>query len=251
MAKKELFRGFSRIFVDEDQGAETQITISSEEVPDESDMEGTPATDETGDAAIEKPPVHIISTDEPKPMTLQQPPNESPLLQVEMTLNRLAERLDTIEAAIGETKHKDDLIRDLHKEMEELKNDFYTSLRRPIIKSIIAIHRRMDERLKYIETKAEEDNADFKTLFVETVKNVRFDRTSVRDTLEDDYDLAYFEPIVGDAYNPKEQNAVNVVDTDDSMLGGTIKDVVCGGFKDVNTGRIWQKANIIVYRNKK
>ena len=82
------------------------------------------------------------------------------------------------------------------------------------------------------------------------VKNMEFDSTSVLDTLEDEYDLIYFEPTIGDAYNPKEQNAIKIEETDNPVLGGTVKDVIYGGFKETSSDRIWLKANIIVYRLK-
>ena len=253
MAKKEIFRGFSRIFVDDDKGAETEITISDD-----------PEEMETAHTVVEHTVVTITSGDEDESLLCPESETE-PVLEPELEsgetshpeepvvdsmLNAICERLDIMDKDIKETQRKDELIRDLHKEMETLKNDFYASLRRPVIKSIIAIHRRMDERLKYIDGKREEDGADSRLLLDEMVKNMEFDSTSVLDTLEDEYDLIYFEPTIGDAYNPKEQNAIKIEETDNPVLGGTVKDVIYGGFKETSSDRIWLKANIIVYRLK-
>lgn len=262
MAKKELFRGLSRIFVVENKGDETEIVIKDETNTEESNTEDTlDATDipvegqsdviieiheggdETEDTAVEDT-IESINA-EPKPTAESQQP------QGDAMYNELTDRLDAIKAAVNNSQHKDALIRDLHKEMEGLKNDFYASLRRPIIKSIIAIHRRMDERLKYIDAKVDATDADYKQLLCEVEKNLRFDSTSILDTLEDEYDLIYFEPTVGEAYNSKEENAIKVEETDNPVLGGTVKDVIYGGFKEAVTGRIWLKANIAVYKSKK
>lgn len=244
MAKKEIFRGFGRIFIDEDRGAETEITIDHE--PKEDTGEATvsetsePVTTAGGNVDQPQPPTPVTTVGE-----AQQ--EESAM---DAAVKAIAEKLDAVDEALKETKHKDELIRNLHKEMENLKNDFYASLRRPAIKSIVGIHRRMEERLKHLENKCDEAESAPQVLFAETLKNMRFDCTSVLDTLEDEYDLVYFVPIMGDAYNPKEENAVKVEETDNPALGGTIKDVVYGGYKDACTGRVWLKANIVVYRLK-
>lgn len=273
--KDEIFSGFSRISIDDDKGAETEITIKSadDDDNDETLQTSTPANSDHGidieiaddgaaesDAtAVEQTIVAFTSTTEteteemplPEAETTPSQPATQPLPKIEAELATMKATLAGMETALKDSQHKDALIRDLHKEMESLKNDFYASLRRPLIKSIIAIHRRMDERQKYMEKSVDAEGADYKALLDEAVKNMDFDCTSVLDTLEDEYDLIYFEPTVGDAYNPKEENAVKVEETDNPALGGTVKDVVYGGFREASTGRVWQKANIVVYRIKK
>ena len=272
--RNEIYSGFSRIFIDDDKGAETEITIRSDVDEDASEEEAQVVTTEGGEegsvnivdveedpgdaedeTVIEQTVVTITSTTPPQ---LEPEPEEGPasmtgqqLPQMATTLEQMSERLKSIESAVSDTQHKDDLIRNLHKEMEGLKNDFYASLRRPLIKSIVAIHRRMNERLKYLEMKMEEEGADSKALLDEAIRNMEFDCTTVLDTLEDEHDLVYFEPTAGEAYNPKEENAVQVVETDNPVLGGTVKDIIYGGFKESSTGRVWLKANIAVYRMKK
>ena len=271
--RNEIYSGFSRIFIDDDKGAETEITIRSED-DDASEEEAQTITTEGGEmgsvsivdveespddaedgTVIEQTVVTITSTTPPQ---LEPEPEKEPasmagqqLPQMATALEQVSEKLKSLETAISDTQHKDELIRNLHKEMEGLKNDFYASLRRPLIKSIVAIHRRMNERLKYLEMKMEEEGADSKALLDEAIRNMEFDCTTVLDTLEDEHDLVYFEPTAGEAYNPKEENAVQVVETDNPVLGGTVKDIIYGGFKESSTGRVWLKANIAVYRMKK
>ena len=271
--RNEIYSGFSRIFIDDDKGAETEITIRSED-DDASEEEAQTITTEGGEmgsvsivdveespddaedgTVIEQTVVTMTSTTppqlEPEPETEPASMAGQQLPQMATALEQVSEKLKSLETAISDTQHKDELIRNLHKEMEGLKNDFYASLRRPLIKSIVAIHRRMNERLKYLEMKMEEEGADSKALLDEAIRNMEFDCTTVLDTLEDEHDLVYFEPTAGEAYNPKEENAVQVVETDNPVLGGTVKDIIYGGFKESSTGRVWLKANIAVYRMKK
>lgn len=252
--RSEVFSGFSRISIDDDKGAETEITIRSDAADDddETPQAGT-LEDHTDEQSIEVEIVEDTAESDDTATEDATPPlpTTQPLTQIEAELAAMKATLAGIETTLKDSQHKDALIRDLHKEMESLKNDFYASLRRPLIKSIIAIHRRMDERQKYMEKSVDAEDADYKALLDETVRNMDFDCTSVLDTLEDEYDLIYFEPIVGDVYNPKEENAVKVEETDNPALGGTVKDVVYGGFREASTGRVWQKANIVVYRIKK
>lgn len=163
----------------------------------------------------------------------------------------LLSKLNELKEMLQQESHKDGIIKDLHKELEKLNGNFFEDIRRPMIKSIIAIHRQMTGRVKAIEKTPVGQDADYEKLYQEMVKNLKFDMTAIGDTLEDEYDLEFFEPVAGDLYNPKEDNAIRVVSTDDEYQDGVIQKVLYGGFKNTNTDKIFLKANVIVYKFKK
>ena len=208
-----------------------------------------------------------IFTEEPKPKaepvvvkpesvamkpTTEESRQEPTKPETEHTIpNEFSDKLKELKELIERSNYKDGIIKDLHKEMERLNGNFYEDIRRPMIKSIIAIHRQMTGRVKVLEKNIADADTDYEKLYREQVKNMMFDMTAVSDTLEDEYDLEFFEPAVGDLYNPKEDNAIRVVATEDEHQDGMIQEVLYGGFKNTSTDRIFLKANVIVYKLKK
>lgn len=158
--------------------------------------------------------------------------------------------LNELKEMMKRENYKDGIIKNLHKEMERLNGNFFEDIRRPMIKSIIAIHRQMMGRVKALDKNQTDSDADYENLYLELVKNVKFDMTAVGDTLEDEYDLEYFEPSIGDLYNPKEDNAIRVVITENEQQDSVIQEVLYGGFKNTSTDKIFLKANVIVYKFK-
>lgn len=169
---------------------------------------------------------------------------------VSSQLEELKSGQDELKALLERENYKDSIIKDLHKEMERLNGNFFEDIRRPMIKSIIAIHRQMTGRVKALEKNPSDASTDYEKLYNEMAKNLKFDMTAVADTLEDEYDLEFFEPAAGDFYNPKEDNAIRVIATDDAQQDGVIAEVLYGGFKNTSTERIFLKANVIVYKHK-
>jgi len=164
--------------------------------------------------------------------------------------DELLGKIDEIKNLVEKETRKDEIIKEMHKEMERLNSNFLEDIRRPMIKSIIAIHKQMYNRSKNIEKTELSADTDYELLYGDLKKNIEFDKTAIVDTLEDEYDLEFFEPVEGDLYNPKEDNAIKVVVTDDAILDGKIKEVIYGGFKNPLTEKVFMKANVIVYKLK-
>ena len=205
----------------------------------------------------EEPEVAVLpvqpATEQPEESKEESPLPSTPVVEGKGSedIEAMVSRLEELKALLERDNYKDGIIKDLHKEMERLNGNFFEDIRRPMIKSIIAIHRQMTGRLKTLEKETAASDSDYKKLYEELVKNMKFDLTAIGDTMEDEYDLEFFEPVSGDLYNPKEDNAIRVVATDDEGQDGVIQEVLYGGFKNTSTDRIFLKANVIVYKFKK
>lgn len=218
------------------------IEVTIEEPEPEPEQKPAPLqpeeTPEEAKPAREKPEVEI-------------PVTETPEQSVSEDSTVVLSRLDELKTLLDRDNYKDSIIKDLHKEMERLNGNFFEDIRRPMIKSIIAIHRQMTGRVKALAKNPTRGEADYEKLYAEVAKNMNFDLTAIADTLEDEYDLEFYEPAAGDLYNPKEDNAVRVIVTDSEQQDGLIAEVLYGGFKNASTDRIFLKANVIVYKFKK
>lgn len=201
---------------------------------------------------IEKPTetaeVEVIEQPETEATPEVEPTETKPAVQSEIDLSPVLSQLEKITGILEQATRKDDIIRDLHKEMERLNGNFYDDLKRPMIKSIISIHTKLWGRVKNIASQENEIDADKAKLYEELKKNIIFDTTSVSDMLEDEYDLRFYEPAPGDLYNPKEDNALKVLPTDQEGQDNVIERVVNGGFKNTRTDKIFVKANVFVYK---
>ena len=227
------------------------VIIPEEEFANITDSGSTtaiPVTDaEEQPAATPAKPVEIPAAVAPETVPAAKPTAlASPAPAADNTA--MLASMEKLQSLIERENHKDDIIRELHKERERLSANFFDDIKRPMIKSIIAIHRQMINRMQTIRQTATDADTNYEKLYRELCKNMEFDATAVSDTLEDEYDLTYFEPKPGDAYNPKENNAVRVVTTNDPAQGGIIQEVIYGGFKNVQTEKIFLKANVIVYK---
>ena len=83
------------------------------------------------------------------------------------------------------------------------------------------------------------------------IRELENNMLNVQDMLEQEYNLAYEEPAIGSKYNPKEQNALQAVITDDESKNGTIAEVVYGGFRDLDKEKMFKPALVKPYRFEK
>ncbi len=146
---------------------------------------------------------------------------------------------------IGEHAYKDKVIKDLHDDLMKKNNDFYTELKTPAIKSIIKCHNRICDTFEhYAKIKIAEDSKAYDKL----LKQVEDYISSIRDILDESFDLTYFEPGVGDEFNPKQFASLEIVTTDDKSLDKKVASCIHGGFVNIMTGRTIEKALIRQYK---
>ena len=160
-------------------------------------------------------------------------------------------QLNKIEEWMNNDNHKDDLIHSLHQELEKHQTNLYSSMQRPFILSIIDIDKRMNDRIKYTRKlfNSAKEPEDYKNIAEQMCKNFQFDRRTLLDTLEDEYDLTYFEPVSGEKFNPKEHSVIKTIETGDSSLANTIQDVIYGGYKN-QEDKVYLKSKVVVFKSK-
>lgn len=162
-------------------------------------------------------------------------------------LKGIDEKIAKILSKIEDIEYKDKIIKDLHEDLRENKRDFTTELSKPFLTNLVKIHQML--RGVYLRFKAVEspDTENFPKVIRELENNM----LNVQDMLEQEYNLAYEEPEIGSKYNPKEQNALQAVITDDESKNGTIAEVVYGGFRDLDKEKMFKSALVKPYRFEK
>ena len=160
-------------------------------------------------------------------------------------LNDIQASIKHLSAEIGEHAYKDKVIKDLHDDLMKKNNDFYAELKTPAIKTIIKCHNRIcDTFAHYSKIGISDDPKAYDKL----LKQVEVYISSIRDILDESFDLTYFEPGVGDEFNPKQFASLEIVPTDDKSLDKKVASCIHGGFVNMTTGRTIEKALIRQYK---
>ena len=160
-------------------------------------------------------------------------------------LNDMQKSIERLSDKIGEHAYKDKVIKDLHDDLMKKNNDFYAELKTPAIKAIIKSHNRIcDTFAHYSGIKISEDPNAYDNL----LKQLEDYISSIRDILDESFDLEYFKPEPGDDFNPKQFASLEVVPTDDKSLDKKVASCIHGGFLNMMTSRIIEKALIRQYK---
>lgn len=160
------------------------------------------------------------------------------ILQCQSDLKQMKELMEQL-------VRKDEIIKSMHGELQMHSRNLYAEMVKPLLKTIIKIHERnRDTYIHYCKTETSEKVDAYQLLLKATESNT----IAIRDILEDEYDLEYYEPQSGSVYSPKEHSAIKSVPTNDEELAGKIKSCIYGGFRDLKTGKIMKLAIVEVYK---
>ena len=181
-------------------------------------------------------PVAPPSETPPETGTQQKGPDKT-LQDLVENMNVLAERIDT-------AAYQEKLIRDMHQELVQLKKGLLADLKKDYLMDIINICERMGDTDRHIRP----DDPDFDAQKAKLLVTNTY--LYIRDHLADEYSVEYFEPAVGDAYDPKCHRAIRVNETDDDAKAGTIAECLAGGFRNTETDRVFRQARVVVFRKK-
>lgn len=226
-----------------------EVLSPTEEVPVTSEEE-TSTTEELPSPTVEEPTVEEPKEEKPSLEVKEDEPEVAPsVVAGDKTLAELVTKLNAMQNLLEENNRKDTIIKELHAELQEHKRDIYSDLTKPLLNNILKIHKNMYELyLHFSKNLGKEDNPSTIEQMLKAFDN---QVVSIKDMLEDEYDLEYFEPKKGDVYSPKEHHALEALGTEDESLVGTIYACKIGGFRNVNTEKIFKPAFVSVYKSNK
>ena len=146
---------------------------------------------------------------------------------------------------VAEIVRRDELMKSLHAELQQHNRNLHAEIIKPLLLHLVNVHKRILETYQHYCKLSVEENSDIYKKLLEAINNnILF----IRDTLEEEYDWCYFEPKEGDAYSPKEHNALRTVETEDLQKTGKVATCVTGGFREIVTGRIIRPAIVNIYK---
>ena len=154
-------------------------------------------------------------------------------------------RLEELAAALRESAYKDNLIKELHGELQRHRQGMLAEVAKPYLRSVMKIHERLRDTAHYYaraEVRAEED------AYGRFLRKVESDVLTVQDMLEDDFGVTYFEAEPGGEFVPKEYHALKTVATTDAALAGRVAECLYGGFRSEETGKVVKAAQVTLYK---
>ena len=163
-------------------------------------------------------------------------------------LKTISQKLAKIEEALADTAHKDNIIKELHTEVQKYNRDIFSQIAKPHLNAIIRIHTNFSGMV----AKAKEEYMQSNSPLPENIyKRMKPTLLMIQDILEDEFDVRAFSPEVGDRYDPKLHQGIQSLSTRDPELGGTI--VACKecGFVRSDNGKVIKQALVVVYRLEK
>lgn len=150
---------------------------------------------------------------------------KSPTTSVD--LGALSQELSQVAQSCKMLEQRDDVMKNMHKELEKLQNNLYAKMLKPYKNSIVMIYDSIARTYEYYKTEAAKAEVGAYDKLIEQIKHFML---LITDTLSDEYDLDIYIPEVG-ALFAKGQHRVNrLIPTTDENQNNLIAKVCQCGF---------------------
>lgn len=160
-------------------------------------------------------------------------------------MEQMSDKLMKLSSLIEESAYKDKIIKELHETVQGYNRDIFAELAKPYLKNIMKIHERLTKTYNHF---SKMEACEMENMLEVLMIQLNDNGLMVQDMLEDEYDLVYFEPEENSSYMPKEHTALKILYTEDETKAGNISECISGGFRELNTNKVFKPAVVSVYR---
>lgn len=197
-------------------------------------------------------------TPEPQPEVKPEPepaPTPEPAPAVDYTpqfealtalVKELKEENAELKTLVGFRDRLEESVRDMHKELEAYKSGFYEKITKPYLKALLELHTRFADVANHFEN-VDLSTCDVRETYDRLLGQFKNSVQAIADRVYNDFGIDYFEPEVGQLYDPRQHKAMRVVNTDDAEKHRVIIKVLAGGFKDVDSEKVISTARVETY----
>lgn len=180
----------------------------------------------------------------PTPVGNPNPQTENPSSSGDSSKD-IDDKLEKIYKLIYDNDRKDQIIKELHDEVQKYSRDIFSQLAKPYLNAIIRIH----SNFASMVNRAKQDFYESSNPAAEQlVKKLEPTLLMIQDLLEDEFDARAFTPQTGDKYDPKMHHAVQGIPTTDPEQGGTVMTCKECGFVRIDTGKVIKQAVVVAFR---
>lgn len=222
---------------------ELEAQVASQRANNEPQPEPTPEV---------KP--ETVPAPEPTPAPQPQPePVPAPAVDYTPAFEALTALVKELKAENAELKtllsfreRLEENAREMHKELEAYKSGFYEKITKPYLKALLELHTRFADVSNHFEN-VDLSTCDVRETYDRLLGQFKNSVQAIADRVYNDFGVDYFEPEVGDAFDPRQHKATSTVPTDDPEKHRIIIKVLAGGFKDVDGDKIINTARVETY----
>ncbi len=151
-----------------------------------------------------------------------------------------------LKALVGFRDRLEESVLNMHKELEVYKSGFYEKITKPYLKALLELHTRFADVSNHFEN-VDLSTCDVRDTYDNLLAQFKNSVQAIADRVYNDFGIDYFEPEVGDAYDPRQHKAMRVVPTEDAEKHRVIIKVLAGGFKDVDSDKVVSTARVETY----
>lgn len=138
-------------------------------------------------------------------------------------------------------------MRAMHKELERFRGDFYAKITQPYLMAMLDLHKRFYDAYAHFD-QLDNTETDMSALYQNLMREFNSAISALSNRIYNDFGVEYYEPKEGDEFNPKEQQPIQVIETDDHTLHRKVAKVIYGGFRNIDTGKILRPARVASYK---
>ena len=224
------------------------------------ELEAQVATQKSNPAPEEKPEPETVPNPEPTPTPAPAPAPAPEAQPAPTSAVDYAPQFEALTALVKELKAEnaelktlvgfrdrlEESVRDMHKELETYKGGFYEKITKPYLKALLELHTRFADVANHFEN-VDLSTCDVRETYDRLLGQFKNSVQAIADRVYNDFGIDYFEPEVGQLYDPRQHKAMRVVNTDDAEKHRVIIKVLAGGFKDVDTDKVISTARVETY----
>ncbi len=197
-----------------------------------------------------QPEVKPEPTPEPAPAPIPEPAPAVDYAPQFEALTALVKELKAenaeLKTLVGFRDRLEESVRDMHKELETYKGGFYEKITKPYLKALLELHTRFADVANHFEN-VDLSTCDVRETYDRLLGQFKNSVQAIADRVYNDFGIDYFEPEVGQLYDPRQHKAMRVVNTDDQEKHRVIIKVLAGGFKDVDSDKVISTARVETY----
>lgn len=158
-------------------------------------------------------------------------------------LSSLNEKLFSLEKLFSDrisfTEYEEKVRDEMHKELQDFKNDFYAKLFMPLIMDIIIIRKDILKTAVFYQAKPEEEQ-------VIPLKKYLYSADDLADLLEK-YGISVFHSEPGSLFDPRTQNVIEKIPTSVDSLNKTILKSVSDGYRMNERILMYERVKVYIY----
>ena len=145
------------------------------------------------------------------------------------------------------SNRKDEIIDNLHKELQQYKSGLQETIIAPVLKTIVREYDRVSKQYHfYLEKLQEEPQSELFSKLLSEFEMISFSLLN----LLSDYGIEPFSFNAGDVRDSKLQKIVEIIEAEGMEQDGTVANCVSCGFRNIETTRLFRQAEVKIFKLK-